>query len=375
MNALKFSIFFQLAAVSSAVFLPVYWKQYLQLDDPAVGHIAAWSTALAVLSPLMMAIASERFAIERCIRFCFMGFSLAAALLLLLHDLWAQTLLMGVLEFSKWGFFTLVPVVVLRSIKGDIGSTYGRYRRFGSIGFLLASLVVGLLSRSFTAALIPLVVAGCGAIASVPFWKIEESSPLTHGGVRYIQLFRNSKTLPLCLVVFAITSFYPLHMTYLPLRIQQLGGTSTDISVFVCIWGFSATIGLPIMGRFCDQLRPHWPFYIVSIAAALRVGLYAVPTESISSFYAIELLHFVTWVLFDTALARYLRLEFSAHELAKIQALTAISTAVGIATGSASAALVMSHYSLRTAFIVCSLFPLLAFLATPRLGHYLNRQT
>ena len=356
---LKFSIFFQQTAFAFSGFIPLYWKQSIGLSEVTIGNITAVGTFLGLTAPLLFGSLGSHYSLERPIRWSFMLFALAAAILLAFPAIPTQGLGYTLYFIARCGFFTLVPVVFLHYQSKSFGHEYGKYRRLGSAGYLLGIIGAGLISQWHGAQWAIMLVIPCALLAAWPFCSKIHQAPNIESPEKYRNILFSKPLVQFYVALVFIGGFMPFSFIYLPLRLNELQFTNNEIAIVMAIWPISAFIGLPILGKLSDKYCLRNLFFLVPLFSALRVGLCYFP-EHIFWFLLIEFLHIPSWCLNDVVIMNFLKRHCTPRQFSKAQALAIITVSLGAGLGSAFAAQLILHFGLQQSFLFGAFIPLLA---------------
>lgn len=139
-------------------FLPV-WLKSLALDDVQIGLILSVPIVLRVISGPIAGLLVDRLAERSHVLFFSAGLSIATALALMMADGFWMVLLIFSLQGAAFAPFT--PVLESITVMGvrRWGLRYGSIRVWGSIGFVVATLVTGQAISHFGSGIVPLAAA------------------------------------------------------------------------------------------------------------------------------------------------------------------------------------------------------------------------
>lgn len=192
MKWFKFSVFFQLMGIGICALIPIYWRESLHYSATTIGTLNAIGIGIAFLAPIAFGKIGSRIAPERPIFISFICYSSGLLLLVLFSSVYLQVLFFSVLQFSKWGFHTLVPVGVMKHLKGSVGFEYGKYRRIGSLGFLIGLLAIGYITDRVGNYALFYIAAVCMLIAALPYQRLIKIAPNTDKGISFKVLLQKA---------------------------------------------------------------------------------------------------------------------------------------------------------------------------------------
>lgn len=370
----QISGFFQFMTFSISTLIPLYWRQQLGYDEYSIGVLNAIAVLIAVFAPIYFSHISNRYRPGRIVYVCFLVNAGLALAFLIDPSFLAQTIIYALFQTFRWGYFILVPVGVMYLLHDSPGKRYGRYRRVGSLGFLLGVIGAGYLSRAYDSSAIfyPLFLANLAA--AYPFMaKID--MPVAHPTEKSYRDILRQPVLVYFFVGTAISSvWYSLVFVFLPLRLDAMGASNSDIGWIVSLCGVLALFTMSKVGRFTDRFSTAKLYLIVPVFAALRLFCMYLPERHWAWFILIQMLHIPTWVLADILQIKFIRENCPPELLTKAQALLHISMSVGTASGSALSAVIAGEFGLRQVFLYLAPIPLISYFFLARIPKLVSKK-
>jgi MFS transporter, PPP family, 3-phenylpropionic acid transporter len=165
--AFRLSLMQALTFLGLGIFVPFFpvWLNARGLGDVAVGFVMAIPALVRVLaSAPVTALADKHVTASRLL--LILNLIVMAGYLCLwpLRDFWTITVVMLLLSVAFSGIIPLTDVITGAAVRSH-GVHYGRVRLWGSVAFMLATLAGGSLLDHLGDSSIPLVLAGCTALA------------------------------------------------------------------------------------------------------------------------------------------------------------------------------------------------------------------
>ncbi len=346
-------------ALSVMNIFPLFWSS-LGYSDSSIGILNGVAMVAAILGPLFFGWIGSRKAPARIIAICFVATGVVTPLMLCFNGIGAQTLLFGVSQFLKVGFLTLVPVGVLHLLGPRAGLDYGRYRRVGSAGFLVAGFAGYLVQISNPGIAVWIVGVAC-VLAALPFlWHIQ--IPMVHAPDEgWKTLFSDRKTRYFLLGSLLLSTWNAGVWVFLPLRMREMGATPSLISWTMAECGLIAILSLSLTGRIVDRIgRPALLYLAVPVAASLRLLLMASPDSTPQWFLLIQWMHVLVWVLGEIVQIQFVRKYTKPSLFPRIQAMLMMCTYAGMGGASALMGLLVEPFGLRATLALSATLPLLA---------------
>jgi predicted MFS family arabinose efflux permease len=271
-----------------------------------------------------------------------------------------QTVLVGLSQFLKVGFLTLVPVGVLHLLGPRAGLDYGRYRRTGSAGFFVAGAAGLLIQATSTSASVWIFAAAC-LLAALPFLGKVEIPLVRAPEEGWGNLLRDRRTFYFLLGSMLLSTWNAGVWIYLPLRMREMSASPNLISWTMAECGLIAIVSLTWTGRLVDRLKnPALLLLVVPIAAAVRLSLMALPVENPAWFLLIQWMHVPVWVLGEVASIQFVRHYTKVSLFPRVQAVLQVGTYLGMGGASVLMGLVVRDMGIRDTILLSALLPLTA---------------
>ncbi len=176
--------------ISVSTLLPLYWKEELSFSSSKISLLNAIAVTIAFIAPLFFGWFGANRKLEKFIRICFWATAFVSPIFLGYSNFIIQALLFGAIQFFRCGYLTFVPVGVLNLLGKNAASDYGKYRRVGSVGFLVGIIGAGYLIKATSTKWIFLFIGLSAIIASIPFIKkLKIPSPKT-SSTSYSDIFK-----------------------------------------------------------------------------------------------------------------------------------------------------------------------------------------
>jgi len=241
-----FYFVFYAAIGSLAPFFNVYLQQ-AGLNGQQIGLLSGVLPLVALVSSPFWGALADRWQIHRqVLAFCAFASGGISLLFLPLSGFWALVGLVVLLSFFRTPIPAIVDASVMDLVK-QTGSSYGRQRLWGSLGFVLFSFGIGRLLVLDN--LVPifwlhglLLGIGCGLLGLLlPIERRENPTGLWEGlGVMTRRPGFASFLAALVLAGVALSGY----TNFLSLHMMELGGTSGQVGL---AWALAAILEIPMM--------------------------------------------------------------------------------------------------------------------------------
>ena len=359
-----FAYFVYFAAVGAGwPYLPVYY-QSLGFDFGIIGALTALAAATQLVSAPIWGALNDRFSTGRWVLFAAPALAAAAALALA----WAQVLpaVAASLIALYVGLAGIAPMLDARtlSILGADRMRYGRVRAWGSISFVLAAWLVGILiDRTSPAGLFYVYIPALAltALATLPIAprSLVHSASMFRGGQTLLRQRDLAMFLLAALLVWtalaAANAFYSLYVV-------SVGGSAEAVGLS---WALGSAVGVPIMwalpalaGRFGAGPLLVAGAAVFALRAALA-ALFATP----EALVAIAVAEGIAFGLFFTLGVTYVARHAPPKLAATAQGLYSATIGLAAVLGSTSGGIVAGAASLRGLYAVCAVGSALASVA------------
>ncbi len=255
----KFFYFFYFSAIGIlAPFLNIYLKQ-IGLTGSQIGLLGSFPPLLVLLANPFWGAIADRWKAQRLVLIlgALVG-ALVSPLFLWTNNFWLLSLLLLVLVFFRNPLGSIVDSVVVNQVVRE-GSSYGRQRLWGSLGFILCSFglaqVIRLDQLSWIFWLHAAALLGCAFFGfMLPVEKGGERVNLLHG-LKALLRQRSYSTFLFAIVLLGTAS--ALTINFLGLYILALGGKESQVGMAyaanaigeIPVMYFGATVAARIASR------------------------------------------------------------------------------------------------------------------------------
>jgi PPP family 3-phenylpropionic acid transporter len=365
----KFSMLFQAAYFSGSAFFPVYWKEVLGYSDSNIGLLSALGILMSISGPFFFGHLGSRYPVERVLVLCFAMVAMVTPGLYFLRVPAAQLLFYSLIMFAQSGFSTLVPAGVMHILGKNAATEYGKYRRFGSIGYLVGVGLCGLMVQQWGAAAVLWSLLPTALLAGAPYLHLLKTPPPSEVATRFRAVLAQP-TLVRFFVATLLTSWWrgPF-FTFAGLRMREMGAEPIAVGWMFSLCGVTALVSFAAVGRLTDRM-PTLPLYrLVGVIAAIRLLVLGLPEESIFWFFAIQLLHIPTFVVAESVQIRHLRMHCPPDLFPRAQAFLQSSISIGTALSAGLCGLLSERFGLPTAFMLSGIVPLAGILLVLHPNH------
>ena len=297
---LRAAIFCQLCGIGVSFAFATVWMKDQGLGEFLIGKVAAVSTGLVLVAGIGWGVLADRTGRPGLIA---VGGSIAmaAAMLVLAYSsrpaqFFAYAVVRGISYPMVWNMMPLLAVSAMRD--GSVGRSYGLYRIFGSLGYIVATLVLPRLVPGIQSLLV--IAAGVLVLGALPLVPCCRRLHRTRHHESVASLLRNRELLALFGAVFFFAFAGPALYAFMPIYARQLGADNRFIGLLLSANGFIALVALPVSGLIVDRFGPRRMLWLALLAQPIRVVALSFITRY-EWLLAPQLLHFFTWAGFEVA--------------------------------------------------------------------------
>ncbi|GIN74178.1 putative transporter YwbF [Bacillus sp. J14TS2] len=326
-------------------FLPLLFR-FKGLSPAQIGIVLSVGPIVAIFSqPFWGVMSDKKQSVKNVILFL-----LVATLITGLAVFFSPTMSLLMLMMMIFHFFMSPIQPLLDSLSTvfskEKGVSYGSIRVWGSIGFAVASFVlgniIGLIGIQYLWIIYSLIIIGVLCIAFRLTDPVIERKPLTTKGFQ--QAFRNARFLFFLIAILFIAIPHRMNDSMLAIYLQSLGASEGKIGL---AWTFSALSEAPVVAFMYLLMKKIPLLVLLGIAGVFYTGrwfLYGLLTDPMMIIYS-QALHSVTFAIFMVSALQYIATIIPAEMLATGQT-AYYATFNGVATiiGSAAGGYLMDLY-------------------------------
>jgi len=340
-------------------FMP-YWALYLEslgFDAATIGSLMALMMATRIVAPNLWGGAADRRG--RRMGIIRSGAWLAVACFALVPAM-REPLPLALVIVAYSAFWTAVLPqfeAVTLAYLGSRAARYSRLRLWGSVGFVVASGIIGALLERSGPGLLPWLLLGIMALVAAMSLAIDEPAPSTASAAASqaaaaLPLRRMACLLGACALMQA--SHGPYYV-FFSIHLEDLGYPGRWIGA---LWAFSvvAEVGLFALMPRLLAVAPHVPLFAACFAlTALRWALLAVAPATLPLLVLVQALHAVSFGAFHALAIALVHELFAGGRQGRGQALySSLSFGAGGAAGSAAAGWIWSGAGAGAAWLLAA---------------------
>lgn len=329
--------FFYFAALGAMV---PFWGPYLQsrgFDAVAIGQLMAILAATKIVAPLLWGhlsdLSGRRMPLVRLAALvCLVTFSG----LFLADGFWMVAAAMVFFSFFWNAALPQMEAVTFNHLRLQV-SRYALVRLWGSVGFILMVVILGLQLESASLAVVPLWVLGLFGGILVSSLLVPDSAPVSGEQMSpsLMSLLRRREVIAFLVACFLMQASHGVYYAFYSIHLADVGYSSSAIGL---LWALGVVAEVliflvmrPLMDRFGARRVLLWSFAL-AVVRWLLIGAYA---DSLVVAVFAQTLHAATFGTFHAAAIYVVHDAFRGRTQVRGQGLySALSFGAGGALGS-----------------------------------------
>jgi PPP family 3-phenylpropionic acid transporter len=344
-----------------------YWGLYLKsigFDAVAIGSLMAIPMATKFIAPYVWGWLGDhlghRMLIVR------IGSFLTAIIFLAvfwLFGFWELGLAMALFSFFWNAVLPQFEVVTLRYL-GDRAQKYARIRVWGSVGFVVAVVILGVVvDRSGPAAILPILLAIYVAIwLSSLLVKDPDPEPHPVAQPSILAVLKLPAVIGFFLACFLLQASHGVYYTFYSIFMEAEGYSKTLIGQLWALGVIAEVLVFLVMHRLLQRWGARKVLLASLLLAAVRWLLIGHFPQSLGIMLLAQTLHAATFGTFHAAAIHLVHRYFTGRHQGRGQALYAsLSFGAGGALGSLSSGYLWSSLGPAVTYTISAAIALLAF--------------
>ena len=277
----------------------------LGIGEATIGGILAISSGVFIVGSLFWGRVADRYNLHRrLVVWGSLSFGVTMLYFSFCEHVWEFVLYSAIKSFVSPMIIGMMPTLAVMAFGGSRqGRSFGVYRAFGSLGFVIGTMGLPLLLNDIV------LIAQVGSLlifASI-FLVLRIPKPEVKSGASESL---GSQGLNPAIKLFLVSFFFialaePAVHGFFSAYARELGGSTRLLGLFSGMMGIVALISLPVMGRWIDRINPTHILSISFLAQPLRVFITSFIGDANMLWIPI-LLHGLCWGGIEVAAIVYL---------------------------------------------------------------------
>ncbi len=356
---------------SSAPFMALY-LHHLGFSSARIGELIAIPMLMRCVAPNLWGwlgdYTGRRLAIVRFGAVCTL---LAFSLILLDHSYAWLAMVMALYAFFWHAILPQFEVITLAHLQGQT-ARYSQIRLWGSIGFILAVVVLGRLLEWFSLDLFPHMLLTVMAGIAISSWWVPNAQPAVssrpsdEGG--FLRQLSRPGVLAFYLSVALMLLSHGPYYTFLTLHLEALVYSRSLIGVLWSVGVVAEVLMFMVMSRVLQRFSVRQVLLASFLLAAVRWLLLGAFAEHLLVLLVAQVMHAATFGSFHAAAIHFVQRSFGPRQQGQGQALYAALSGVGGAFGALYSGYSWTALGPFWTFAIASLAALAAaiMIVTPR---------
>ena len=356
--------FFYFAALGALV---PYWGLYLkQLGFSAIeiGELMAIPMATKFLAPYVWGWIGDHLGQRMVVvRLGSLLTSLIFFSVFWLHGFWELGLAMALFSFFWNAVLPQFEVVTLQYLKERV-ARYARIRVWGSIGFIITVLLLGMAVDQTGPRVILPVLFGVYCAIWISTLFVRDPDPGSHAGAQpsIITVLRQPPVIAFFLVCFLLQAGHGTYYTFYSIYMEEVGYSKTLIGQLWALGVVAEVVVFLFMHRLLQRFGARKMLLISLLLAAARWVLIGNYPDSLMTMLLAQTLHAATFGSFHASAIHLVHHYFTGRHQGRGQALySSLSFGAGGAIGSLYSGFLWDSAGPSLAFGVSAGITLLAF--------------
>ena len=353
--------FLQMLGVGLVLAYGGVWMKERGLNEAYIGQLSSLSTLLGFFAGFGWAILADRKQWTQQILFGgLLGAAACTAYLTTCStatDFLIYALLRPLASGMVLSLLQLLAVSVLAN-HGAQGLGYASYRIFGSMGYIVGTLLIPQLTNDLVRLL--LIGAAVTAVAALPLWRLRAPIRSQRHYVSPKLVLKNRALVPLFASLFLFAMASPAYLQFAPIYARELGASTEFIGLFCSMTGFVAVIGLPLTGRLVDRYGTRRLIWLALLTQPLRVAGYGLVGGEYWLLVVPQLMHAFTWAGLEIAGVLYVTRQALPGNQATALALYTGAQTMGVFLGASLSGHLAQHASYPLMYLVMAAIASLA---------------
>lgn len=350
---LRFACLMQLSSMGILFTFEAVRMKDKGLGETTIGLIIAGTSALFILSSLFWGRLADRY---HCYRRIVIYGTLGFAVLMIAFSYCTTALQFSLYAVARATLMPMIggimPTLAINAFgKGNSGSQYGIFRAFGSLGFILGTMVLPLIFNDLGVA--ARVASGIIFLSVFLVRDLPEPEKGTARGSP-LRIRELNPLISLFLVSYLFNAAAePAVHGFFHAYVRELDGGTRLLGLLSGTMGVVAFICLPLMGKAVDRVSPALILAIAFLALPLRVVLTSMIADPNFLWIPI-LLHGITWGGVEVSAVIYLASLVKADQKATVLSFYTSVRMLGHLIGAGLSGYLAENFGYVTMFHVIS---------------------
>lgn len=286
-------------------FLPVYLSG-IGFHESRIGIIMALGPLMAAVLQPFIGVAVDRSNLKNTILMLLTGGSVISILLFPLNKVYLYVLIISIILAAFQSALTSTSETITLESLDAMKKPYGPVRAFGTIGYSLVSIIVGILMKwDIRNIFYVTAIIGLLGMVSVSFLPKVRGHQSEGNHIAIKELFQDKLLIVFMLFSMMAQLAISFYQTFFPIYFASIGGTEGQLGVLYFIMAICELPFLLLSGKIIKKLGIQLTLVLSMGVIAVRfILLYLI--KSPLWIYPVSMLHGLTFIVFSFSLAVYI---------------------------------------------------------------------
>lgn len=280
------------------------------------------------------------------------------------HGFWALFLVMASLSLFTSSTLPLSESLTLAHLAVSNGH-YSRIRVWGSLGFIVASVVLGFLTEAYGIHTLLWFLLAVQIVLFALTFKLPEASiaPHAHDAFSIWQVVKQPNVIALLVGCALMVTAHGVLYNFYSIYLSEHGYSKGMIGVLWAV-GVICEIGIfMLMPKIMARYRLKTILLVSLALAVLRFGMIGVAVDNLALLVLAQTLHAATFGSFHAASVEVITQFFNGRHQAKGQAIyNSVAYGIGGTIGGVAGGYALQYWGGQATFMMAAIFPLCGLL-------------
>jgi PPP family 3-phenylpropionic acid transporter len=348
--AIPLSAFYFFYFAGLGAFMPymgLYLQKHLGFTPEEIGELLAFLMIARMIAPNFWGYVADRSGQRlRVVRIGAFMLSLCAMAVLMVQGFWSLALVLLGYSFFQSAIQAQFEAVTIAHL-GTRRELYSRIRVWGSVGFILAVALLGMLFDVVSVSWLPLCLMLCalanwGASLAVPAIATARA---THGAESFLDILKKPAVAVFMLVHFLMQFSHAPYYSFFSIYLEEHGYARTVIGWLWSLAVLAEVVAFAFMHRLLPRLGEKGVLLLCLVLGALRWAVTGAAVDVPAVIWTVQLLHAATFAAFHAAAISFIFHHFGEGHQGQGQGLYSMLWGVGVALGSWLSGMVWAQHA------------------------------
>jgi len=347
-----------------------FWGLYLQslgFDAQQIATVFAVIMGTKIIAPNIWAwiadLTGKRMLIIRLASLC----SLLSFLLVFNVDTYSQMLLVMLCFSFFWNANLPQFEAVTLNYLGENTNRYSAIRLWGSLGFVLVVIVLGILFEQLGIQILPIIISGLLLAICISSWLVKEKNKTSHSldKISLLSVLRNPVVFAFLAVCFLLQASHGPYYAFYSIFLEQQGYARGLIGQLWALGVIAEIVIFLMMHQLLKKFTVRQLLFIALLLTSIRWLLIGHIVDSLFLLVLAQTLHAASFGLFHAVSIHLIHQFFPGAVQGRGQALySSVSFGAGGAFGAMYCGYTWQNYAPSVSFDIAAVISFLALILT-----------